>query len=611
MRKVNWARGVALAALALGGLVGSREATAADLPNTATATASADGLGRLQFEMHGYYRTRYVRLNNVPVGRLDGSGTLAADDTTAHTGRDDASDGHFLHSRLRLEPTLRWGGNPKRGKAPQVALLSQIDLMDTVVWGDNARQADVPLFANNPSQTGLDGGERAQLLVRRLWLEVALPIGQLRVGRQGSHGGLGILFNDGNGFRNDFGDANGGTTFDRVLFATRPLTIYNAIKKGDKRETPLIFVLGHDWLVEDPLGFGKNPAATSTRVAAGPYGFLTDPTCGGKADPTGSKPTQKCNSDVSQMMTGLIWKDTKWKLRSPTDELQLGGIYVRRTQQSTQSEMHIIDGFWKVQVATTPSGPSLLTEGEVSLIKGSTKGLPVLGGQFDNKTGLAQNKIEGDIINAVGRVGLTSPGWDGLLEYGYSSGDEQLIGGDLVFKMFPMHADYKVGLLMYPVALWARSSNTAAGVASGALQSGGGVFNSNYLNAKGRYRVTSKTWQLELTAQGLAGWANTLNGGEVLGLIADYYAPRDPAKPFANNRCSAFDPACALGVELDVAAQLKWLPAELPGAEARDRYMMRWSVEGGVLFAGKALSPRLAEGADTLSTIQSRIAFVW
>ena len=94
--------------------------------------------------------------------------------------------------------------------------------------GDNARQASVPLFAENPSQTGIEGDERPSLFVRRLWLEVALPVGLLRLGRQASHGGLGLLFNDGNGFRNDFGDATGGTTFDRVVFATRPLTVINA-----------------------------------------------------------------------------------------------------------------------------------------------------------------------------------------------------------------------------------------------------------------------------------------------------------------------------------------------------------------------------------------------
>ncbi len=579
-------------------------------PAPPTGAAGLGPLGRLHLDVHGYFRTRYVNIARVPVGRLDSTGTLASE---AHTGRDDASNAHFLHSRLRLEPSLRWGGDPAAGVPPRVSLHAQIDMLDNVVWGDNARQASVPLFAENPSATGLAGDERPSLFLRRLWLEIALPVGLLRVGRQASHGGLGLLFNDGNGFRNDFGDATGGSTFDRVVFATRPLTVYRALKNGDRRETPLIFLVGHDWLVEDGLGFGSDPAKTSTRQNGGPYGFLTTPTCGDALDPTGQKPTRKCDDDVSQWLTALVWKDTALRLRKETDELQLGLVYVSRGQDFNQSRMHIIDGFWRFQAGLSRSGPSLLTEGEVVAIRGSTRGIKLLpGGLFDNKTGQSDNALEGDILNFAARLGLTTPSWDGLVEYGSSSGDEQLIGGDRRFKMFPVNADYKMGLLMYPVALWARSVNTAAGRASDALNSGGGVFNSSYLNPKVRYRFTRESSQFELIGQGLLGWANTLNGGEVLGFVADYYAPRNAAAPWANNRCKAFDSDCAIGWEVDVAARVKWLPStDLPNAGPNDRYLLQWSNEVGVMKAGKALAPRLAAGADTLWTIQSRIAFLW
>ena len=582
-------------------------ATPAPLPASATpAVAAADAL---VFDLHGYFRARYVRMANVPVGRLDHTGTLGG---AAHTGRDDASDAHFLTSRLRLDPTLRFGGDAKAGVLPKVALNAQVDVLDTVVWGDNARAASVPLFAENPSQTGIAGDERPSFFIRRLWLDVVVPAGLLRIGRQASQGGLGLPFNDGNGFRNDFGDADGGSTFDRVVFATRPLTIFNAITRGDRRPTPLILVVGHDWLAEDMLGFGSDPKPASTRSAGGPFGFLTTPTCGDALAPDSGAVTRKCDDDVNQWLTALIWKDEALKLRQASDALLLGLVYVSRGQAFNSSRMHIIDAFWRFQVGLSASGPSLLTEGEVAIIKGSTKGLKLLpGGLFDETTGISQNALEGDILNAAARIGVTSPGWDALVEAGHSSGDEQLIGGDRTFKMFPMHSDYKMGLLMYPVALWARSVNTAAGRSSGALNSGGGIFNSSYLNAKGRYRLKRDSYQLELVGQGLVGWADTLNGGKVLGFVADYFAPRDPSAPFANNTCSAFDAACALGWELDLAVKLNWLPADLPGADARERYMLRWSTEVGVMSAGAALAPRLAEGADTLWTVQSRLAFVW
>jgi hypothetical protein len=579
-------------------------------PAPEAPSAAPGASGRLHLDVHGYFRARYVNIRRVPVGRLDSAGTLAS---KAHTGRDDASNGHFVYSRLRLEPTLRWGGDPAAGVLPKVALNAQIDVLDNVVWGDNARQASVPLFAENPSTTGIYGDERPFLFVRRLWMDVALPVGMLRLGRQASHGGLGILFNDGNGFRNDFGDANGGTTFDRVVFATRPLTVYNALRRGDRSETPLIFLVGHDWLVEDSLGFGSNAADPSTRRNGGPFGFLTNPTCGTSANPDGQGLTRKCDNDVSQWLTALVWKDTAWDVVQKTDELQLGAVYVNRTQDFNQSNLHILDGFWRLQIGLSRTGPSLLTEGEVVVIRGSTKGLKLLpGGLFDDKTGLAENALKGDILNYVGRLGLTSRRWDGLVEYGHSSGDEQLIGGDRRFKMFPMHEDYRMGLLMYPVALWARSYNTAAGRASDALNSGGGVFNSTYINPKARYRFLREGYQVELIGQGLLGWADTLNGGEVLGFIADYYAPRNASDPWAKNTCTSFDAACALGWEADVAVKIKWLPSDdLPGAGPNDRYRMNWSNEFGVMKAGEALAPRLAKGADTLWTVQTRLAFLW
>lgn len=579
-------------------------------PPPLPAVTGLTPLGRLHLDVHGYFRTRYVRADNVPTARVDNTGNLAS---ATHTGRDDASSMHLVHSRLRLEPTLRWGGDPAKGVQPKVSLNAQVDLLDTVLWGDNARQASVPLFTQNPSQTGLDGTERPSLFLRRLWLEIALPVGLLRVGRQASHGGLGILFNDGNGFRNDFGDANGGTTFDRVVFLTRPLTVINALRHGDRSETPLIFLAGHDWLVEDGLGFGSKPAETTTRQNGGPFGFQTTPTCGEATDPNGSKPTRKCDDDVSQWITALVWKDTNLRWTKDTDELQIGAAYVNRGQEATKSTLHIIDGFWRFQVGLTRRGPSLLTEGEVVAIRGSSRGIKLLpGGLFDEKTGLGEKALKGDILNYAARIGLTTATWDGLVEYGSSSGDEQLIGGDQRFKMYPMNADYRMGLLMYPVVLWARSYNTLAGRASDALHGGGGVFNSSYLNPKARVRFTKETYQVELIGQGLLGWANTLNGGEVLGFVADYYAPRNAADPWKKNRCKAFDADCAIGWEADLAIKLKWLPSpNLPNAGPHDRYAMNWSNEFGVMKAGSALAPRLATGADTIWTVQSRIAFLW
>ncbi|MCZ7686423.1 MAG: hypothetical protein M5U28_49770 [Sandaracinaceae bacterium] len=135
-------------------------------------------------------------------------------------GRDAAAHAAYGFMRLRLDPAVLFGSDRAN---PVAALRMQIDALDNVVFGDNARLAGTPLFAADPSRTSLiDGDLDSWFYLRRLWLEFLTPIGQVRIGRQPSQGGVGILFNDGNGFRNDFGDALDGTTFDRILFATRP-----------------------------------------------------------------------------------------------------------------------------------------------------------------------------------------------------------------------------------------------------------------------------------------------------------------------------------------------------------------------------------------------------
>jgi hypothetical protein len=568
----------------------------------------------LHLDFHGYYRARAVRATNIPLRDTNSDPTFTFQPGEGLVpdqfgGRDDASDAHYVTSRLRFNPTLRWGGDPTRGKTPKVALHAQIDVLDNVVWGDNARSGSVPLFAENPTNTDVWGQDRESFFLRRLWVDVLTPLGLIKAGRQASQGGLGLLFNDGNGFRNDFGDAEGGSTFDRVVFATRPLTIVNALAKGDKRPTPLILVIGHDWLVEDPLGFANDPAAPSSRLSRGPFGWLTNPTCGGDKGerPADGSPTEKCDNDVRQWIYGLIWKDPDLNVNQKTDELLAGLIYINRVQDFNGSSMHILDGFWRLNLGLSKTGPSLYTEGEFSMIKGETDGIPLLNGGYNDETGLAQNTLTGGVLNMVGRLGLKSPKTDGWLEVGHSRGDEQLIGGDGVFKMFPVHADYRVGLLMYPMVLYARSANTFGGSASGALNSGGGIFNSTYFMPKLRYRIKGQTNEIELIGQGIFAWADTLNGGYTPGFATDYFSPRDDYK---DNECKLFDSDCNIGWEADIAVKIKWLRRDL-GNDARDNYLVRWSNEFGIMGAGDALKDRLAKGADILWSYQTRIAFVW
>ena len=163
----------------------------------------------LNWSLGGYYRTRLLAVNGLPTNdplRL----------------RDNAANATYGFMRLRLNPTLSYGPDEK---LPIVALKMQIDGLDNVVFGDNDLVADTPVFGDLPSDTNIDGVDIETVRLRRAWLEFLVSVGLMRVGRMPTQWGLGLLAHDGNGMRGDFGDALRATTNDRIMFATRPLSV--------------------------------------------------------------------------------------------------------------------------------------------------------------------------------------------------------------------------------------------------------------------------------------------------------------------------------------------------------------------------------------------------
>ena len=67
-----------------------------------------------------------------------------------------------------------------------------------------------------------------------------------------SQWGPGLLTHAGNGLA-EWGEFYRGETFDRILFATRPITLARGISKGDTRQTPLIYAFLYDRLSQDPV----------------------------------------------------------------------------------------------------------------------------------------------------------------------------------------------------------------------------------------------------------------------------------------------------------------------------------------------------------------------
>ena len=105
------------------------------------------------------------------------------------------------------------------------------------------------------------------------WVQFPVPVGLMRVGRMPSHWGMGLLANGGgtgwmdpespkgepqrrildNFFDDDFGDNHFGSSADRILFITKPITIYRTLKKLGKVEHPLVVGYAFDKLSEAPL----------------------------------------------------------------------------------------------------------------------------------------------------------------------------------------------------------------------------------------------------------------------------------------------------------------------------------------------------------------------
>ncbi|MFW6085900.1 MAG: hypothetical protein ACODAG_01750 [Myxococcota bacterium] len=520
--------------------------------NRAKASAEDGKIIPLDVALHGFYRARWNWLNNVPREDPDGvAGPIIP-------GTNDLS---FGYHRLRLEPTVTYG--PKKD-APIAALRMQIDALDNVVFGDNAAIGGVPLFAENPSLTNIGGFDlQDSFFLKRAWLEFLIPVGQIQVGRMPSHWAQGLLAHGGEGLA-EWGDFIEQTTFDRILFATRPLTVYNALAKGDSRPTPLIFALAYDRLVEQPGRGGDRivgPLTTSDEDRSRfPFQWLGDK-----------------DNQVNELVQALIWKDDDFG-RLTTDHLTLGAYFVYRWQNDIGAKAFISDIMWDFQYGMGAGLPSFFTEGEVMNIR--AKG----------ETPIAGLLTDANIWAALGRAGVVQPDeYKFFLEAGFDSGDETLATNPEL-KTRPFHENVKVGLLMYQVAMLS-VSNRQLLPQFNALGANGSAWNTKYFWPQGRYSIMDG---VEVHGGFLVGWAHKLN--------QVFSQPDGSACGFGGD--------CFLGWEVDAALRLRW----------GDNDLMWLDIESAIMKPGDALTrdgdTQNAGGlsddwGDMLWTVQMRVAMMF
>lgn len=187
----------------------------------------------------GYLRVRPDLFYRLDLGRgADPAGfQLWGRSPTSDAERTNAG----VNMRFRFEPTLNI--------SEEVRIRTQVDALDNLVWGTTPDYAfsrnaangywydrnefNLFSFSQAPQRSGINALQDS-ISVKRVWGEVSTPIGILRFGRMGSHWGLGMLYNDGNGLDNDWGD-----TVDRVSFTAEPIAGFYI--------TPML-----DWNVEGP-----------------------------------------------------------------------------------------------------------------------------------------------------------------------------------------------------------------------------------------------------------------------------------------------------------------------------------------------------------------------
>ncbi len=334
----------------------------------------------------------------------------------------------WIEHRARLDGTIDY--------EDKIRLTASADLLDSVLWGDNGtlgkapesdaganvntRQVNVSricttyksgsIFESNSYGLGLCPAD--PVFIRRLYADVRLPIGLLRIGRQAATAGAGATLNDGDGRTNRFGISYRGNSADRVLFATKPL---EAFKPKDKRNVSeddgLFLILAYDHLVNDSvLSFSDNlhQWVTAIRVLA---------------------PKHSAGSDLE----ARVFHAYRWDSRNSTSVNAIGARFTSRFG-------------------------NLFAGADGTFVFGSTREISEA---FSVIT--KDPVVEQKILQVGGRatVRYDQPKWTAYLEADYASGDSDPQSGSPLTQ-FRFAEDSNVGLLMFEHVLAYQTARAAA-----------------------------------------------------------------------------------------------------------------------------------------------------
>jgi hypothetical protein len=228
---------------------------AVDAPQMSVVAAPVDAAPMWDFEGHGEFRLRSVRID--PLGVND-----------VYT-----ESMQWTEQRLRLEGKVRAAG---------IATITvQGDVLDGILLGDNGQfgqnpssNAGVSLTAKMPNLTRWDVGLRSggnpidrrdyvpvlkaapYLDINYMYADINLPVGLLRVGRQPIVIGQALAASDGSSI-NRWGVSKYSDAVDRILFGTKLDEAYHVIRKTPNhvvdvtQESGVIFATFYDFVKQD------------------------------------------------------------------------------------------------------------------------------------------------------------------------------------------------------------------------------------------------------------------------------------------------------------------------------------------------------------------------
>jgi len=464
-----------------------------------------------------------------------------------------------LHHRLRIAP----GFSYERGSGflRLVKVKLEGDLLDRD-YAFSPVSRDVLTFETRPRDgSGLFDADN--ILLRQAYVVVATTAGYVKIGRQVSNWGLGLVANDGAARPMAFGMSHWGDVVDRAQLVVKPVGLFTR----DPKRNPLYLVGAVDRVWRDDTANQDQDGHTFNFIGSALVRF----------------PWIEGGFYMVRRHQAFREQPLAWDCEGGSCALDTG-----LNAERLETQAWVLDAFLAVERRFGPV--RVYGAGEAAWILGNT--------ELFRNADIDRHRLEE--VGFVARAGVEYGMADLRLELGYASGDTD--SGDDRIRGFSFDRDYRVGLVLFPqylarltaISAWnlsrpEHSYMAPAGVSH--LPTDGALTNALYVNPVLKLAPTDRVHVLIglLWAQAEERaydpfQSNMVAGSEVKGWRG---APRKRA----------------LGWEVDLAVGYDW---DLAGWT-----YLRTVLEAGWLRPGDAFETADGTAARDAGMVQARFELGW